>query len=336
METNCERWYEQIDPYVGAFFKALRLRNFDEADLIVSQLKIQATQLTEYTFWPDYFAGILAEERDRNWAKAENQYLELLSMEIEPVLRAHILLSLGVAYHNQSRWTDSIHACKQSASIWRDLGYQIKPAYVSRQIAFSLQTGYRFGEFGPEVLEQATLICQNALKAFESYDPTKPEIVLYEPDVQQYEAMTLFVLGNILGDAGEWEQATFYYERYLQKSIQLSDQYLKAFALRELGGAYQMSNLRHWSEIRDMYDDALTIFQEVKDPLKEFSVLANKECSTNQSMSQLEHWNITKNRLILLNKCDKASHQNQREWVFLQRSHIFMTMRYCLHCRLTM
>ena len=66
------------DPLVDAFYKALRQRQFAQMDKIIESLRSDSSEQLQYDLWADYFAGILAEERDRNWALAEATYLRLL------------------------------------------------------------------------------------------------------------------------------------------------------------------------------------------------------------------------------------------------------------------
>lgn len=275
LETERLQWYHQVDPLINQFYRALRGRDFHQAHATILLLQEAATTHPPYLHWSAYFAGILAEEDARNWDAAEKQYLALLEEDADLVLKAHVLLSLGVAYNNQARWRESIQVCEKSAAIWQSLGYRIKYAYVLRQLAFSYHSGYRFGEFDRELLDLAAQCCHNALEIFDNSHQHDPEIILYEPDVQQYRAITLHVLGNILGDMEQWSEATTCYNTYLALSIRRQDNYLRAFALRELATAQQMQGSSAWQQILAMYKESLALFLNLNDSYKALSVLAH-------------------------------------------------------------
>lgn len=274
MNNEKRSWYERVDPHINQFYKLLRQRKLDRARQVVAQLE----QMEDRTYapWAEYFSGILAEEQERNWAEAESRYQCLLETEIDPVLRAHILLSLGVAYNNQARWAESVQACEKSAAIWQDLGYRFKRAYVLRQIAFSLEYGYRMGQFGADVLDQAITHCEEALNTFESYDASQPEIVLYEPDIPQYQSLVLSTLGNALSDSGQWKQATACFRYMLELCNQRNDHYLKAFALQGLGGAYQMRGTVPTEQVHALFRESLELFEKAQDFFKAISVHAQQ------------------------------------------------------------
>ncbi|MEZ4866942.1 MAG: CHAT domain-containing tetratricopeptide repeat protein [Caldilineaceae bacterium] len=267
-------WYRRIDPLINGFYTALRTREFATAQAAITELNQQAKVHKPYQDWAKYFTGILAEEQQRNWAEAEQHYLELLVAEIDDILRAHILLSLGVAYNNQARWQESVRVCEESAQIWQTLKYPLKHAYVTRQIALSLYTGYRFGEFGLDDLQRAAQLCQSALQVFATYDANEPEIVLYEPDIVQYQAIAAHTLGMIMGEMGDWDQAIACYQQCLDVSIARQNKYLRAFALQGLASAFQLQHALDWQQINTLYEEALALFQEVGDTYKALSVLA--------------------------------------------------------------
>ena len=152
------------DALIDAFYKALRQRQFEQIEKVIEQLRTRASSQLQYSLWAEYFSGILAEERDRNWAAAETCYRHVLGSDAHLILRAHVLLSLGVAYDKQARWEDSVEACVASAAAWETLGYPVRRAIVLRQIAISYRSGHLAGEFEPDVLKTATDYCHEALE----------------------------------------------------------------------------------------------------------------------------------------------------------------------------
>ena len=143
------------DSHIDAFYKALRQRRFDRIEDVIAQLRTSHRAELRYPLWAEYFAGILAEERDRDWAAADACYRHVLAAEADGILRAHVLLSRGVAYDKQARWQDAVAACEESAATWAALGYPVRRAMVLRQVAISCKNGYLAGDLGPDALARA-------------------------------------------------------------------------------------------------------------------------------------------------------------------------------------
>lgn len=262
------------DPLVDAFYKGLRRRDFVEIERVIAQLRNGWSSQLQYPLWADYFAGILAEERDRDWATANLAYQRLLTSEAEPILRAHVLLSLAVAYDKQALWAESVSACEESARIWEGLGYPVKRAIVLRQIAISYRNGYFAGEFGPEALDLAAQYCRNALATLERHRSLPPEIVLYEPDLSLYSAIVGHELGQIEMAAGHWAQAITQFQQGLAFWAKRGDHYHAAFAGWNLGNAYQMLGADYWEQVEPLYLEALNHFRTFGDRYFEFNVYA--------------------------------------------------------------
>src|SRR5215207_2324611 len=93
---------------VSAFFTALELRNLDQCQAVLDQLRLLAASQPAYSPWCTYFEGILANERDHNAARAEQIFSDLLASDVDAALRGRALLALGVSFDYQGRWEDAI------------------------------------------------------------------------------------------------------------------------------------------------------------------------------------------------------------------------------------
>ena len=262
------------DPLVDAFYKALRQRQFEQMDKIIERLRSDSSEQLQYDLWADYFAGILAEERDRNWALAEATYLRLLDSNGHLILRAHVWLSLGIAYDKQARWVESVKACEASMAAWESLGYPVRRAMVSRQIAISYRSGFLSGEFEPDVLQIAAQLCREALQTLQEHLDLAPEIVFYKPDLALYISITWYELGYIEVALGNWPAAIAHFQQFLKTCDERQDRYHAAYAYWNLGDAYQMYGATYWAQSAEMYQRARVQFQEYNDTYAVFNVEA--------------------------------------------------------------
>jgi CHAT domain-containing protein len=263
-------------PYtlIDQFYQLLRIRRFGEIESVITQLHGYAAQHREFPLWAEYFAGILAEERDRNWAKAEAQYALVLDAKPEPLLTGHVWLSLGIAQKNQARWAESVLSCDASATLWKELGYPIKQAVALRQLAISLQSGYDLGEFGPEALERATTLCQTALANLASDELPEGEIFLYQPNIPLYRAYTWLQLGNVYRCRADWQAAIQCYQKTLELCTTLDNQQPAGFAYTGLGDIYQLDRSQANSTALPFYEKALHCYRHYADRYREFGALA--------------------------------------------------------------
>ncbi len=257
-------------------FLALRSRNWAITKSEIAHLVELATSVPQAAEWASYFDGILAIEYEHNWAKAEQIYQTLLDKEIEPVLRAHVLLALGIAYYPQACWAESVSACQASIDIWVRLQYPYKQAIALRQMAVSYQMGFSGGAFDPEVLEKAIACCEQALYLLVSPTHSTPDTLLYESDLLVYQTYTWEVLGDVHCTAGRWTEAIESYQKFFDLSIELNDQYLISFAQLGLADAYQQRDKVDWPQSHVYYDRALTGFRACQSSYNEFIVLANQ------------------------------------------------------------
>lgn len=267
---------QRLKSCIEQFFKTLRVRNFDSAQERIAELGELKAELPQADDWASYFTGILAIEYKHNWADAERIYKTLLDKPIEPVLRAHVLVALGIAYYPQAYWAESVAACQASADLWAGLNYPYKQAVALRQTAVVYQMGFSGGIFGPEALDKAAACCEQALHLLDSPTHSTPDTLLYESDLLFYQAFTWEVLGDIHCTTGRCSEAIKSYQKFLELSIQRNDQFYVGFAQLGLANAHQQQSEADWPQAHRYYLQALATLRPYQDPYNELTVLANQ------------------------------------------------------------
>jgi CHAT domain-containing protein len=262
------------DRLIEDFYRALRMRDFVTAQAAIPQMEAHLPTHPAYKDWAQYLTGILADERDRDWAKAEQIYRRLLNSPLAPVLQAHVQLSLGITLSRQARWAESIAACEASAEQWRILNYPLKRAIVLRQIALSCHQGFLNGGLAPPILGRAAASCQQALAILQACDASTPDVGYYQSDPILYTAVTWNTLGAIYASTGEWQLAIECQQTFLALCQQRNDRFHAAFAHQDLGDAYAMQGEAQRTMALEFYEQALAIFHELGDLYFEFEVQA--------------------------------------------------------------
>ena len=268
--------HNQLKSYIDQFFKALRSRNFDLVKEIIDTLAKISIEIPEAPNWSSYFSGIVASEYQRDWANAELIFHHLLNSVINPVLRAHTLLALGITYYQQARWAESVAVCEESANLSASLNYPYKQAMALRQTAISYQIGVGDGTFDPAVLDKATAYCQQALQLLTSPPHSTPDTLLYESDILFYQAGIWEALADIHCAAGRWTEAIDSYQKFHDLSLQRNNQFYTNFALLGLANAHQQRSQIDWPQAHVYYEQALASFRPYPDPYNELTVLANQ------------------------------------------------------------
>ncbi|MCE7990078.1 MAG: CHAT domain-containing protein [Caldilinea sp. CFX5] len=267
---------QQLKSCIDQFFKSLRTRDFNQVEGVINALIEMQADLPEAADWASYFSGIVASEYQRNWANAELIFQTLLSKAVPPVLRAHVLLALGITYYQQAYWAKSVSVCEESANILAALNYPYKQAVVLRQAAFSYQMGFGEGVFSSETLDKAIAYCQQALYLLTSPPHSTPDTLLYESDLLFYQATTWEALADIHCAAGRWTEAIESYRKFHDLSVQRNNQFYTNFALLGLANAHQQRSQVDWPQAHVYYEQALAGFRPYQDPYNELTVLANQ------------------------------------------------------------
>jgi len=253
---------------IQAFFEGLNLRKLEQCEAALAELQALARTLPAYGSWCDYFRGILANERDRDWAEAERIFTSLLRQELDLPLRGRVLLALGRTCHYLGHWAEAIRAYEASLPVFVELNRPIDQAKSWKEIAISYRRGFTQGDFGPDVLEQAIEYCRLALAILEPMaDPP--------PDVAWLEGSVWNTLGLVYRSLGRWNAAIDCFQHDLAICRSLDDRFGQGLSYGNLGEIYQKLGPGHWPHALESYGRALAIIREFDDPYEEIEVLAN-------------------------------------------------------------
>ncbi|MFQ5855938.1 MAG: CHAT domain-containing protein [Anaerolineae bacterium] len=271
---------------IEAFFDSLNMRHLDRCQAVLVQLELISREQPAYVPWCNYFEGILANERDHDWAEAERVFRRLLQADLDLTLRSRVLLALGRTYGYQGRWADAIHAYEQSLLIFAELGQPVDQVKSWKQIAISYCKGFMQGDFGAKALQQAIEHCQLALDVLESItDPTL--------DVAWLQGSVWSTLGSIHLNLEQWDQAIMCYQQDLVICRALDDRHGIGISYLNLGEIYQKRGQDHWPQALEAYQQALNLLREFENRYLEADVLANLgflHQEMGESESALDHY----------------------------------------------
>lgn len=249
---------------IGAFFHALEQRALADCEAAIAQLQVLTEQQPIFGLWSQYFEGILANERDHNWAKAEQIFRRLLQEELDLALRGRILVALGRTYEYQGTWLDAIDTHEQSLEIFIALDQPFEQAKAKKQIAIACCRGFIAGAFGIEWLHKGETHCDEALA-----------LLKQAHDSQWFFGSIFSTLGSINTYLQRWEQALDYYQRDLAICEQLSDQHGMGVSYLNLGEVYQRRPAPDWRRALHAYQQALAILRQYQNRYLEADVLTN-------------------------------------------------------------
>jgi len=253
---------------IEAFFTALNLRDLDQCEAVLSQLQALAREQPAYEPWCAYLRGILANERDHDYAEAERIFNRLLQADLDPPLRGRVLLALGRTYHYQGRWADAIQAYERNLPIFTELGRSLDQAKIWKEMAISYRKGFTQGDFGPDALQRAVEYCQLALDVLEPV--TNPP-----PDVAWLKGSVWNTLGLTHRSLGRWDEAISCYQQDLAICRLLDDRFGMGLSYGNLAEIYQKRGRDSWPEALEAYQKALSIIREFGDRYEETEALAN-------------------------------------------------------------
>ncbi len=255
-------------PIINQFFKALGESNFDQCEILLSQIALQAATDQECDSWLQYFKGVLLKERHLALDKAAQVFLQLLERDsLKPFLRGQVLLSLGNMFHLQGEWNKAIYVSRQALSIFVDLEQLEEQAKVWIQIAFAYYKGFVQGDYGTDVLEEAVSYCESSLTALNEREKSDNNLTL--------QAHTWNTLGLIYGCLKRWDEATGCFLKVLEISTLQGNEFFSGFAYTNLGEVYQRIGKNRWQDALDAYQKAVDIFFKYDDEYQAVEVAAN-------------------------------------------------------------
>jgi len=255
---------EQID----RFYQALDMRRLDICEAILAELAGTSSQRSAAAQWHAYFAAVLMDVRDNDWAAAERRYRQLLVQSKEnDYLRGQVFISLGLSYWRQARWADAIRMFHSALSIYRDNHEPVEEAKVQNNLATLYHSGFTQGDFSADVLSQAVRLCESALAVLQTQADT--------PAVIRLHAYVWNTLGMIYTSLQQWEKALTGYQHILTYCSRVDDRYGMGIAHCNIGEIYQKLGRNRWSEARQAYQAALSIFQQGRNHNEALTVLSN-------------------------------------------------------------
>ena len=250
------------------FFTALGLRDLGQCEAVLAQLESLSLRQPAYVPWCAYLGGVLANERDRDWAEAERVFGRLLEGDLDRSLRGRVLLALGRVYDYQGRWADAIHAYERSLPVFAELSQPIDQAKAWKQIAIAYNNGFTRGDFGPKALQQAIAYCGLALDALDPTTGPPGHIALLKGSVWN-------TLGLIHRNLVQWDEAISCYQQDLAICRSLRDRFGMGLSYGNLGEIYQKRGRASWSQALEAYQQALALIREFDDRYEETEALAN-------------------------------------------------------------
>ncbi len=251
---------------IDGFFAALKLRDLDQCETVLTRLQALAREQARYRPWRIYLSGILVSERDHDWVQAERIFNSVLQADPEPALEGRALMALGNVCKYQGGWQRAVRAYKDALALFEQLNRPIDQVKSWKQIAIAYRRGYTRGDFPPEVLEQAVAHCRMALDVLESTP---------DPALDWLKGSVWNTLGLLHRDLGDWDEAIACYQRDLSICRALDDRFGMGLSYGNLGEVYQRRGQETCSKALQSYQNALTIIREFDDRYEEVEALAN-------------------------------------------------------------
>ena len=73
-----------VDPLIDQFFKMLNHLQFEQANMILAEMRTKMVDYAHYDLWSTYLAGVLEQEKNRDWAKAERIFQQVAAANPQP------------------------------------------------------------------------------------------------------------------------------------------------------------------------------------------------------------------------------------------------------------
>jgi CHAT domain-containing protein/tetratricopeptide (TPR) repeat protein len=257
-------------PLVEAFFQALRLSQMDQCQAALAEMETVATDDPSLLPWCSYLRGVLANERDQDWAAAERAFNALLDLPqpAPPMLQARALLALGITLGYLGRWPEIADVCTRSYEIYRGLGLHFEQANALKQAVVGYSAGFTQGNYGVDVLPAALERCQTALALLETNPAPAPR--------DAWLKGTLWNEAGILHkNLGQYDQAIAYYQLFLDNSRALNYHLGVGFALNNLAEAYHRLGQDTWPDALRCLHEAAALKKEHGNRYQEIETLAN-------------------------------------------------------------
>jgi tetratricopeptide (TPR) repeat protein len=253
---------------IETFFTALSLRDLGRCEAVAARLQALSREQPTWKPWCLYLAGILANERDHDYAEAERIFNHLSLADLDLPLRGRVLIALGRTCHYQGHWADAIDAYERSLPVFAELNQPLDQVKAWKEIAISCRKGFTQGDFGPEVLQRAVACCRRALDVLQATPSPSPNALWLEGSLWN-------TLGLVYRSLGRWDEAIACYRRDLDICRSLDDRHGIGLSYGNLGEVYQKRGRDTWPQALEAYRTALHIIREFDDRYEETEALAN-------------------------------------------------------------
>ncbi len=254
---------------VESFYQAYNDTTGSQADrlarcgAILDAVRACARVDTTYHAWSLLFAGILANERARDWGEGERLFRAALATNQgkDPLLEARAALALGVTCHTLDRWAESLTFCRQALDALAGLDKPIDVASVWTNMAIACSAGFTAGAFGPSHVTQGIEYCQNALATLDAMPPTRERSSL--------QASVFNTLGSLHSQAGQWHDAIAAYQHHLAICQEAGYECRTGISYDNLGQAYAQLGVDYVDAAIVSYQAALRIHRTCEDAFRE-------------------------------------------------------------------
>lgn len=251
------------DELIKTFFGALNRRDLATCAAVQTEL----ATLAAYQPWALYCAGVLANERDYDWAAAERAFLQVLTPTCPDPLRGRALLALGRTLDYQGRWSEALQRYVEALSLPTEASLAVHQAKIWKQMAITYHKGFMQGDFDQTAIQQMVAYCQQALTALADL-PSTPEL-----------AWLIGTIWNTLGAAykekAAWPQAIDCYQTCLTIFEQIDNQHGIGIAHLNLGEIYQRQAPDQWPHALAAYLVAVDRLRQTRDLYYEIDALTN-------------------------------------------------------------
>ncbi len=255
-----------IDTLLHTFLQALRSRDFTACYTLLadvrSMVEVQTGALASY------FEAILANEAERDTAKAEQILVALLEQKLDLSLRARALSALGIAYEYQNQSGKSIAIFQQLLALYETLNQALEQAKTLKNIAIACENGYARGDLEYRQLIYGEQCGQRALALL-------TELGDHSPALAWEQATTWNSLGALYLHLERWEEAIDCFQRHVAYATTNADDFSLAIAKLNLGEIYQLQGAATWDQAAILYTEALALFQQLDEPYDMVGVLFN-------------------------------------------------------------